>query len=74
MKLPDTYIKSAIPPTLHGRDVSLYLSVDVLEILEISEVDNLFRIQLELNLAWLDPRLTFVNLKPNVNVLPSDIL
>lgn len=53
---------------------SVNVSLDLLNILKISEVKSLFSCQIRLILSWRDHRLQFTNLKPeaNLNSLPLE--
>ena len=59
---------------IHRADVEV--SVELLEILKISEVDSLFSCQLRLLLTWRDQRLQLTNLKtdPDNNSLSKQEL
>ncbi len=59
-----TYLKD-VPPSsgVAGKMANVTVSVDILEILDIHEVQNTIKLQIDLRLTWTDRRLTFVNLK-----------
>ena len=44
-------------------NVSLYIR----NIMQISEVDSIFKVSFALVMGWFDPRLTFANLNPDPN-------
>lgn len=65
-----------VPPSNNKDDGSLLdvgVSVDILSILEIAEVDSFISLQLRLRLSWRDSRLTMLNLKEDedLNTLTS---
>ena len=62
-KTDSTYLKE-MPPEPKGEvgKTDVFLKVDVLSIVDISEVDNFISLQLRLKLSWTDPRLTMFNL------------
>ena len=65
-----------MPPPVGGQSkVELNMSVDLTKILKIDEVEGSFRTKLLLRRQWLDPRLSYRNLKKErrVNLLsPSE--
>ncbi len=58
-----SYIKEVPPPAADGGLVEVKVAVDVLSVLDITEVDNTITLQIEMKLTWLDRRLTMYNLK-----------
>ena len=62
-----TYIKDYPPITVDDDyntiRVPVNISVDILKILDISEVEGVFEVSFQLHMTWLDDRLTYVNLK-----------
>ena len=62
-----TYIQEYPPITAdeerNAIKKSVNISVDILKILDIDEVAGIFKVSFELHSSWLDPRLTYVNLK-----------
>ena len=59
-----SYIKDMPAPPQHGDKLTkITVSIDLMSILEISEVDSSIEFQFQIYLTWLDPRLTFQNLK-----------
>ncbi len=62
-----SYLKEVPPPSASGVDalVNVTVSLDILQILDITEVENTITLQIEVRLTWRDRRLTLVNLKPD---------
>ena len=57
------------PEPLGGEDfATVKVSVDILSILEIAEVDGYITFQIDLILEWYDNRLTFFNLNDDHNL------
>ena len=73
-----TYKKGFAPVTLdEDKNIvktKIEVSVNLLTILKIDEVESTFSCQLNLLLSWFDQRLNFNNLKddPNYNTLSDD--
>ena len=67
-----TYIPEYPPITADDQrnpiKIPINISVDILKILEIDEVAEMFKVSFELHTTWLDPRLTYVNLKENTDL------
>ena len=64
------------PPTIKDKKVSVNVSMNLLDILEINEVSMLFKTKFQLFLEWYDPRITFYNLKDSVKLntlIPDEI-
>ena len=59
IEVPTSYLKHV--PDLDQTTV--VLTVDVISILDISEVTEIFRVKYQLNMVWQDKRLTYMNLK-----------
>ena len=58
------YLKEVPPEPLEGDDMTIVkIAVDILSILEISEVNSYVMLQLNIKLSWVDNRLTMFNLK-----------
>ncbi|XP_059095252.1 uncharacterized protein LOC131890013 isoform X2 [Tigriopus californicus] len=84
IQIDDSYIKHVPPiPILDQKTSSrqssqshVFMNMEILEILEISEVDYKFTVQYQLNLKWFDPALTFANLKENsiLNAITVDMM
>ncbi len=62
-----SYLKD-VPPPSDGELTNVMVSLDLLEILEISEVGNIITMQIDLRLSWTDRRLTLLNLKTEKNL------
>ena len=62
--LEEPRIQFLVPPPVGGQQkVELNMSVEVTKILKIDEVEGSFRTKLFLRRHWLDPRLSYRNLK-----------
>lgn len=62
--MDSSYLKDVPPSGESGDDLAnVYLSVDILSILEIKEVDQFISLQVRLWMTWKDSRLTMLNLK-----------
>ena len=72
VQFDQTYKKEFAPVTVdeEGKIVKtvVNVSVDLLNILKVSEVESLFSCQLRLFLSWTDQRLQFNNLKVESNL------
>ena len=74
----ESYIGDYEPVTVdenyHIVKVSVNVSVHILDILELSEIDGLFDVSFELFMTWFDPRIVMTNLKPekNLNKITTD--
>ena len=62
-----TYLKNLPPPPLktkaEGNKTPLNISITVESILDLDEVRSLMKLQLQLEVVWIDPRLEFTYLK-----------
>ena len=59
-----TYQKHITPPGKGGSGkVRVNVSMDLISIININEVDSIFEVQFTLYLSWLDSRMSFNNLK-----------
>ena len=70
-----SYSKGISPPPKKNKQFcEVFISVDILEILKLDEIGKIFEIKFELFITWIDPRLTYKNLKrnPNLNVFQLD--
>ena len=70
--LDNSYVKDAAPlesfnETAYKR-TSVHVKVDLMSIMEISEVDEFMETQFSLSLTWTDFRLTFHNLKETTSM------
>ena len=68
----DTTYKKGFAPIQKTEDKNLIktkisVSVELLNILRIDEVDSIFSCQIDLHLSWLDQRLLYNNLKTNAS-------
>ena len=66
--LPETYKKEIAPITLIDSDISraiVNISVEVKDIMKISEVEGIINIKFSLYQTWIDQRHTYHNLKRN---------
>ena len=73
----DSSYMSSIPPgsTKMGSnllDVNVTLTIE--SVLDISEVNSMLEIPFRLDLSWIEPRISFVNLKEGSNILSLDQL
>lgn len=73
---PDsTYLKDVPPEPSEGELAEVLITIDVLSILEISEVNSYIQLQLNIKLSWVDNRITMFNLKKDkdVNTLTMEL-
>ena len=72
----DAYLNYIQPPPLYlsASKMPLETNMTIEAILDLDEVNSLMRLQIKMDLSWIDPRLDFVNLKedPNMNLLNLD--
>ncbi len=61
--IDDSYLKTFPAPPLVTKKNPIYVSVDVIKILNINEVDAVISVQFQLDLTWVDRRVKFRNLK-----------
>ena len=68
------YNKHLVPPTENGGKLKINLSIEIVEIIEINEMKNFFRVKFNLGRTWYDKRLTYHNLKKtdSGNTIPLD--
>ena len=59
------------PPPKKLNFTDIHISVNLIEILKIDEIEKIFEVKFKLFCTWVDSRLTYENLKknPNLNVL-----
>ena len=59
------------PPPKKMNYTDIHLSVDIIKILRLDEIEEIFEVKFKLYATWTDSRLTYRNLKknPNLNVL-----
>ena len=48
--------------------IPVNISLDILKILDINEVEGIFKVSFQLHSTWFDDRLTYANLKKNSNL------
>ena len=66
---PKKYLKDKPPPALTGeKKTEVKVRVDLLQILTLSVVEMKITTKYNLYLEWVDPRITFYNLKENTNL------
>ena len=69
----EAYLNYIQPPPLNSSASKMPLEVNmtVESILDLDEVNSIMKLQLKMDLSWIDARLEFVNLKndPNLNLL-----
>ena len=66
---PKKYLKDKPPPALPGKKkVDVKVRVDLQQILSLSVVDMKISTKYKLSFEWVDPRITFYNLKENENL------
>ena len=67
-----TYIREYPPITVDGDrtliKLPINISLDILKILEINEVEGVFEVSFRLHSTWVDERLTYANLNNNSNL------
>ena len=59
------------PPIIKGEKLQLYLSVNIVDIVEINEIQNYLKVKFEITLEWFDSKLTYQNLNTNGSNLIS---
>ena len=64
VNIGNTYQKHITPPGRGGSGkVAVNVSMDLISIIDINEVDSIFQVQFTLYLSWLENRMSFNNLK-----------
>ena len=67
-----TYIKEYPPITVDSNrtliKIPVNISIDIMKILEINEVEGAFKVSFQLHSSWVDERLIYVNLKEDSNL------
>merc|ERR1712128_383616 len=58
----------APPPIIKGERVNVTLSLEVISILNLQEVDQVLSMKFDLLKVWLDSRLDFYNLKTDMEM------
>ncbi len=74
LRADSSYLKDVPPPPPDdSHQEELIVDIDILSILDIVEVDNVFSLQLRVGLTWLDRRLSLIDLHEddNLNTLTS---
>ena len=62
--VPETYLNDVpVPPEKGEQLAKILLSVEVISILELSEVDAIMTLQYRLSFKWMDSRVRYRNLK-----------
>ena len=63
------YLKDdAPPPTIEGEQLTVTLSLEVISILDLQEVDQVLNLKFDLLKVWLDSRIQFYNLKEDMDM------
>ena len=69
-----SYSKTISPPPKEDEDVNdVHISVDILRILKVDEIEEGFEVKFDLYATWIDSRLTYQNLKKNANLNVLDL-
>ena len=62
--VPETYLNDvAVPPEKEEHLAKIFLSVEVITIIDLSEVDAIMTLQYRLSFKWMDSRVKYRNLK-----------
>ena len=75
ISVPDTYLPDVPPPPMNGQLLAdVYLSIDVIEVLDLEEVDETMVLKYRMTLKWKDSRVEYRNLKEEtyLNTLGTD--
>ena len=68
------YSKTISPPPAEDNSMNdVFISVDILRILKVDELDEGFDVKFKLYVTWIDSRLTYQNLKRNANLNVLDL-
>ena len=73
-----TYSKNQPPLSLNAKrnkkKLSVHIKMNKMSVLGLNEINSLMKLQLELQVKWMDPRMKFANLKAGEqrNVLSSE--
>ena len=73
--VPESYLNEVPIPPDDGKVLAdISLSIDVIRVLELEEVESEMKLQYRLTLRWKDPRVTFRNLKEDtyLNTVGND--
>ena len=73
-----TYSNNLPPLSLEAKPerekLPVHVEMNIFSVLELNEIDSRMKLQLELHVKWIDPRLVFANLKVGEkrNILSSE--
>ena len=73
-----TYTNNLPPLSLEARHknkkIPVHIEMQILSVLQLNEIKSRMKLQLELHVKWIDPRLKFANLKEGeqTNILSSE--
>ena len=73
--MPESYLNEVPVPPDDGRFLAdIHLSIDVIQVLELVEVESAMSLQYRLTLKWKDSRVAFRNLKEDtfLNTVGND--
>merc|ERR1719228_2412383 len=69
IKFKSSYLKQLSPPPQQNEKLlKVFISMDILLISKVDEIGQIFSVQFRMSAKWKDTRLTFLNLKRNVNL------
>ena len=67
IKFHNAYMKNLPPPSFklksYNEKLPIWLEMTVISVLELDEIHSMMKLQLELQVRWIDTRLEFTNLK-----------
>ena len=67
IKFHNAYMKNLPPPSFkpmsYNERTPIWLEMTVISVLELNEIHSMMKLQLELQVRWIDTRLEFTNLK-----------
>ena len=67
--IPDTYVSSKMAPPLERTEKkNILINVTIIEVLTIDEISSIFEVKFTIFSSWIDYRLTYNNLKDDINV------
>ena len=74
ISVPDTYLNEVPPPPL-GEDLlaDVFLSIDVIKVLNLVEVDEAMVLKYKMTLTWKDSRANFPKKHSFGRLLPHDV-
>ena len=75
--MDDSYQSHTPPPSLDKSSTNrsvITLGVNIVNILDVSEVNSFVKVQFQLEIVWRDPRVSFWNLKEGkrINILSKE--